>query len=124
MFSVSESKHKHANKFLRKKLNLNFIRKWERYLSSKNKIQYQFNKNKSECYLPGKLTLKLWGSAVASKRKYKGLFCINKRSNKCKHLKMAELISLEYYRPFIRYIAINPWWIHVNVWQNQYSIVK
>lgn len=54
----------------RKKLNLNFIRKWE---NTELKIKSNINliKNKSECYLPGKLTLKLWGSAVASKRKYK-----------------------------------------------------
>lgn len=82
MFHGSEqNKYKNANKFLRKKSlsNLNCTRKWERYLSAKNKIQYQFSKDKSAWYSLENLSLKPQGSAAVSKNKYKDLFC--KRPN-------------------------------------------
>lgn len=58
---LREGKHETATKFLRKRSqnNLNCIRKWERYLSTKNKIQYQFNKNKLARYFLENLSLKL-----------------------------------------------------------------
>lgn len=56
-----QDKHENASKFLRKRShnNLNSIRKWERYLSTKNKIQHHFNKNKLACYFLENFSLKL-----------------------------------------------------------------